>query len=207
MSAVSRLRLVARRATVLAALCVVSMGASPPVHPPAIAVAPARDADLGALREAYLAAVGDARAIPRGLEEIERLRGLGGVTAGSELDATLTAYRGALVTLQAKHAAWPPAKLRYMREGLRLLDGAVAGVPDAAEARYLRLMSCYYLPGFFGRRGSVREDFAALARLLPAVRGRYPAALYEAIARFVVEHGKLEAEPRRALEATLTPDA
>jgi hypothetical protein len=164
------------------------------------------DADLGPLRQGYLAAVSDARAIPRALEEIERIRG-GGVAAGSELDATLTAYRGALVTLQAKHAAWPPRKLRYMREGLALLDGAVAAAPDAAEARYLRLMSCYYLPSFFGRRGSVREDFAALARLLPQVRARYPAELYGAIARFVVEHGRLDPERRRALEATLAPDA
>ena len=171
-----------------------------------VAIASA-DADLAPLREAYFAAVGSARAIPRGLEEIERIRARGGVAAGSELDATLTAYRGALVTLQAKHAAWPPRKLRYMREGLALLDGAVAASPDAAEARYLRLMSCYYLPGLFGRGGSVREDFAALARLLPRVRGRYPAELYGAIARFVVEHGKLDAERRRALEATLTPDA
>ena len=170
-------------------------------------IAAVKDVDLGPLREAYFAAVGSARAIPRALEEIERIRGGGGVAAGSELDATLTAYRGALVTLRAKHALWPPQKLKFMREGLALLDGAVAASPDAAEARYLRLMSCYYLPGLFGRGGSVRQDFAALGRLLPQVRGQYPAELYGAIARFVVEHGRLDAEQRRALEATLTPDA
>jgi hypothetical protein len=183
-------------------LCVVLAGC-------VLHAAPARassDADLGPLRQAWLAAVSDGGAIPRGLEEIERIRG-GGVAAGSELDATLTAYRGALLTLQAKHAAWPPRKLRYLREGLALLDGAVAASPGAAEVRYVRLMSCYYLPSFFGRRGSVREDFAALARLLPQVRARYPAELYGAIARFVVEKGRLEPEQRRALEATLAPDA
>jgi len=165
-----------------------------------------RDADLAALRQAYFASIADARAIPGALAEVERIRAAG-VAAGSELATTLTAYQGALVTLRAKHAAWPPAKLRYMREGLGLLDGAVAASPDAAEARYLRLMSCYYLPSFFGRRGSVREDFAALARLLPTVRARYPAELYGAIARFVVEHGRLAPEQRRALEATLAPGA
>ena len=167
----------------------------------------AGDEDLGSLREAYFAAVGDAKAIPRALAEIERVRGGGTAATGSELDATLTAYRGALVTLQAKHALWPPQKLKFMREGLALLDGAVAASPDAAEVRYLRLMSCYYLPGFFGRRGSVREDFAALARLLPRVRAQYPAELYGAIARFVVEKGRLDAGQRQALEATLVPDA
>ena len=64
-------------------------------------------------------------------------------------------------------------------------------------------MSCYYLPGFLGRTASVRSDFAALAQLLPAVRAQYPAELYAAIARFVVERGKLPAEQRRVLQDTL----
>ena len=139
------------------------------------------------------------------MEEIARLRQREGAQAGPELDALLTAYEGALVTLHAKNAFRPAQKMRHMRAGLARLDGAVVAYPDGAEARYLRLMSCYYLPGFFGRGGSVREDFAALAQLLPRVRGRYPPDLYQAIARFVVERGKLAPDARGALEATLAP--
>jgi len=169
---------------------------------------PADSVDLAPLREIYLASVRDGSAIARGLGEIERIRVRARPEAGSPLEATLTAYQGALVTLRAKHAAWPPQKLRYMREGLALLDRTVELNPGHAEVRYLRLMSCYYLPGLFGRGGSVREDFAALARLLPGVRGQYPPAVYAAIARFVVEKGRLPAEQRRVLEGTLaTPDA
>lgn len=157
--------------------------------------------ELDGLRRAYLASVQDAGAIARGLAEVARLRAAG--AGPPERAALLTAYEGALVTLRAKHAFWPAQKMRYMREGLALLDGSVAAYPDGAEARYLRLMSCYYLPRFFGRSGSVREDFAALATLLPAVRARYPADLYAAIARFVVEKGELSPEARLALEATL----
>jgi hypothetical protein len=169
---------------------------------------PADSVDLAPLRDLYLASVRDGRAIERGLGEIERIRGHAHPGADTSLEATLAAYQGALVTLRAKHAAWPPQKLRYMRQGLALLDRTVERHPEHAEARYLRLMSCYYLPGLFGRGGSVRADFAALARLLPGVRGQYPPPVYAAIARFVVERGRLPAEQRRVLEDTLaTPDA
>ncbi|MBV9109849.1 MAG: hypothetical protein JO306_10620, partial [Gemmatimonadetes bacterium] len=155
-----------------------------------------------------LASVRDAQAIPKGMDEIRRIRARGTVAAGSPLDVTLTAYEGALVTLKAKHAFWPGQKLRYLREGLAILDRTIAAHPEHAEARYLRLMSCYYLPGILGRSGSVRDDFAALARLLPGVRAQYPRPLYEAIVRFVVEKGDVDPQARRALEASLeTGDA
>ena len=84
-----------------------------------------------------------------------------------------------------------------------MIDRVIARHPDHAEARYLRLMSCYYLPGVLGRKWSVREDFGELARLLPAEREHYPAPLYAAIVRFVLEEGGLPAEQKRPLEAAL----
>ena len=159
--------------------------------------------NLAPLRELYLASVRDQGAIAKGLAEIERLRGSAVPQPGGALDATLAAYTGALVTLRAKHAFWPPQKLAHLRDGLAILDRTVERYPDHAEARYLRLMSCYYLPSILGRGGSVRADFAALARLLPAVRGQVPGDLYQAITRFVVERGRLPAEQRRVLEDTL----
>ena len=159
--------------------------------------------NLAPLRELYLASVRDERAIAKGLTEVKRLRETAHPPPGGALDATLTAYTGALVALRAKHAFWPPQKLAHLRQGLAILDRAVERHPDHAEARYLRLMSCYYLPGILGRGGSVRADFAALARLLPGVRAQYPPNLYDAITRFVVERGRLPPEQRRELEGTL----
>ena len=101
----------------------------------------------------------------------------------------------------AGHAA--SAGPAAIRGGLAILDDVVARNPEHAEARYLRLMSCYYLPGILGRGRSVRDDFAALARLLPGVQHRYPPDLYRAIASFVLENGQ-PAEPLRGrLEGTL----
>jgi hypothetical protein len=102
------------------------------------------------------------------------VRGRSRPAAGSTLAATLTAYEGALATLRAKHALWPPRKLQHLRAGLAVLDATIEAHPEHAEARYLRLMSCYYLPSILGRGGSVQEDFAALARLLPGAPGPVP---------------------------------
>ena len=185
-------------------------GSTHPHHPPRGQPGSPSTADsvdervnLEALRSLYLASVRDEHSIAKGLAEIDRVRASTHAQPGSPLDATLAAYAGALVTLRAKHAFWPAQKLRYLREGLAILDRTIASHPDHAEARYLRLMSCYYLPGILGRSGSVRADFAALARLLPGVREQYPPQLYDAITRFVVERGRLPAEQRRALEDTL----
>lgn len=156
---------------------------------------------LRELRRLYLASVGDERAIRRAEAEVERIRRAD--DAPPALAATLTAYRGALETLRAKHALLPPSKLRHLGQGLATLDGVVAAHPEHVEARYLRLMSCFYLPGILGRKGSVREDFATLARRLPGERERYPPELYDAIARFVLEEGAPTAEQRQALRDSL----
>lgn len=170
---------------------------APAVHAEAQAPSPA---EIQGVRQLYGEALTSERAIPRGLAEVERLRA---VTRDPHALATLTAYRGAFTVLRAKHGVWPPDRLRHTRNGLAVLDGVVAAHPRHAEARYLRLMSCYYLPGIFGRGWSVRDDFAALARLLPSGRGDYPPDLYQAIVRFVMEHGHPSPEQRAALQASL----
>jgi hypothetical protein len=155
---------------------------------------------LARLRIVYLAAVNDEGAIAEGLRSIEEIRS---AAQGAHLHATLSAYQAALITLRAKHAFWPQSKLRHLREGLAMLDSVVGANPAHAEARYLRLMSCYYLPGLLGRGWSVREDFTALARLLPYVEDEYPPDLLAAVTRFVLQHGRPAADQRRRLETLL----
>jgi hypothetical protein len=158
---------------------------------------------LDSLRALYYAAVQEERAIPHGLRAVDSLRQSDTVVAGGPLDGVLLAYEGALVTLRAKHGFWPHDRLRHLRDGLALLDQAVKLHPEVGEVRYLRLMSCYYLPGIVGRRRSVLEDFAALARLLPAARADHPPELYRAIVTFVLENGEPSEQERAALEDAL----
>lgn len=178
-----------RRALQLAALLMVTS-----------ASAAAAQAEIEGVRRLYGEALRLERAIPRGLAAVERLRR---GSPDGHAAATLEAYRGAFTVLRARHGVWPPDRLRHTRNGLAVLDSVVAAHPAHAEARYLRLMSCYYLPGLFGRGWSVRDDFAALARLLPSVRAEYPPHLYQAIVRFVMENGHPSPGQRAALQASL----
>jgi hypothetical protein len=155
---------------------------------------------LDQVRQLYYEAVQSERSIARGLAEVERQRA---AARDANVRATLTAYTGAFTLLRAKHGVWPPDRLRHTRDGLAVLDSLIAAHPYHAEARYLRLMSCYYLPRILGRGWSVRDDFAALARLLPGVRAQYPPDLYQAIVRFVLQNGRPSLEQRGALEASL----
>jgi hypothetical protein len=164
-----------------------------------LAAAPG-DATLTTVRELYLSAVHDAAAIPRGLAAVESAR-----AHGNANPAVLSAYQGALITLRAKHGSWPPARLSHLREGLAILDQAVRDEPDQVEVRFLRLLSCYYLPGFLGRRGTVRADFAMLAVRLPSARGEYPKELYELMVGFVLEHGRPDPVRYQALRDAIAP--
>ncbi len=113
------------------------------------------------------------------------------------------AYKGAFDVVRAKHALWPPAKLDFLKRAEPLLDSAAARSPDDVEVRYLRLMSCYYLPFFFGRSWSVKSDFDALARLLPTATGSLPPGLLATVTKFVLDkHGSLTPAQRTRLQAT-----
>jgi phytoene synthase len=113
--------------------------------------------------------------------------------------ALLLAYEGARDVVEARHAFWPRDRMEPLKRGLPRLDSAVRRDPDNAEIRYLRLTSSYYLPFFLGRKWSVREDFKALAGLLPGVRTAYPAEWYVAITNFVLEKGNLDESDRTRL--------
>lgn len=117
--------------------------------------------------------------------------------------AIVEGYRGALIVMQAKHAFWPGKKMRYLNEGLPILDHLIAQDAEHVELRYLRLLSCYYLPRFLKRGWSVEEDLDALARLLPAVSSEYPPDLYQTMVRFVMESDTISDGDRAALNQAL----
>lgn len=117
--------------------------------------------------------------------------------------ARADALRGALFTLKAKHAFWPPEKLKHVRHGMRELDRAVEAAPRDPRVRYLRLVCGYYLPGFLGRGDEVRRDFEALASLLPGAADEFPPALYRSILRFVIAKGEIDPFRRANLERIL----
>jgi hypothetical protein len=125
------------------------------------------------------------------------------IPSASEEEVTFEAYRGALQVVRAKHARWPPNKLKHLDKGARILDGLVDREPENLEVRYLRLASYLFLPFFLRRDDSVAADLGTLVADLPEKPGAFSPALYQAVVEFVLENGSLEAEEKARLEGTL----
>ncbi len=147
----------------------------------------------------WVLGVDEERAVDAGLEAVVTVRSEPGLSPTRE--RLLRAYEGAFLALRAKHGSWPPSRIRDVRAGFRLMDRAVEEAPDQAAVRYIRLMSGFYLPGFFGRGDEVDADLAALVRLLPGARDEFPGGLYPEVVAFVLEHGDPDPARRATLEA------
>lgn len=163
---------------------------------------------LRKLRALYAASVHDASLLPAARDAVAAAQSVGGSEAinnpseGSRDWAALAlGYRGALDVVEARHASWPPARLKALNRGLARLDDAVRRAPEDADLRYLRLTSTYYLPVLLRRDDRVREDFKALAALLPRVSGAYPAEWYVPVADFVLGNAPLTRDERNRLRA------
>jgi hypothetical protein len=105
--------------------------------------------------------------------------------------------------VKAKHARWPPRKLQYLRTGVERLDALVEANPNVPDVRYLRLVSCYYLPFFLKREESVEADFRALIAELPKGSSLIPPAIYRGIIQFVLDNGEMTQAERARLEEAL----
>ena len=121
------------------------------------------------------------------LPEARQIRGLG----------------AAMEVVRAKNSRWPPNKLKHLRKGLSALNGLVEESPDDPALRYLRLMSCYYLPFFLDQDHLVEEDLKALGWLLPDRPDAFSPHVYQGVLRFVLGNGEFEESIRSRLSASL----
>ena len=101
----------------------------------------------------------------RALErDADALRDCERLTAGADDAAPLLlAYRGACEMLRAATAPLPWDKGKHAKLGLGMLDRSVAAAPDDLEVRFVRGMTSYHLPAFFGRARVAAEDLSSVA--------------------------------------------
>lgn len=121
------------------------------------------------------------RAAPNEQKEIQDLyhRGLAGDKTAvnqciEKLEAALATdssnqlarvYLGSAYTLRSRDLGFGPKKLRTLRQGIALMDQAVAAAPDDPKIRLARALTDAALPGFFGRGASSRKDFGLLKEM------------------------------------------
>lgn len=79
-------------------------------------------------------------------------------------NARVKAYYGSERLLEASHAWAPWKKYALSKEGIQLLDAAVAAAPNNLEVRFVRAVTTYNLPDFFGKKKESEGDFSYLAR-------------------------------------------
>ncbi|MFC5529813.1 tetratricopeptide repeat protein [Cohnella yongneupensis] len=73
------------------------------------------------------------------------------------------AYHGSIMILIARDKKNPLEKLRWSKNGLKLLDKAVAAAPNDSQVRYLRGRSAFKLPEkHFQRTKTAIEDYSFL---------------------------------------------
>jgi hypothetical protein len=157
--------------------------------------------EMERLRAMYFLSVEDRSWVVKATDLLETLEEM--LAPGAPQGVTLEAYRGALEAVQAKHARWPPTKLRHLREGVGTLDRLVEDEPGNLEVRYLRLVSCYYLPFFLKREESVREDLQVLVANLPHHPEAFSPPVYRGVVEFVLDKGDPDEGERALLQEAL----
>ncbi len=124
---------------------------------------------------------GEALSSPNEQNEIRELyrRGLSGEKAAveeciSKLEAVLRSdpgnqlarvYLGSAYTLRSRDLGFGPKKLQALKQGLAIMDEAVANAPDDPKVRLARALTTSALPSLFGRASSSRKDFLLLAKM------------------------------------------
>lgn len=72
-------------------------------------------------------------------------------------------YLGSAYTLRSRDLGFGPKKLQTLRQGLRVMDEAVANAPNDPKVRLGRALTTSALPAIFGRSTESRNDFLKLA--------------------------------------------
>jgi hypothetical protein len=105
------------------------------------------------------------------------------------------AYTGSIELMEASRAIAPWKKGRLAKEGLQLLDDAVARAPQDLEVRFVRAASTFRLPEMFRRREQSEKDFAWLASRVSAAAAS--GVLDARVAAAALHHHRLITERAR----------
>lgn len=70
----------------------------------------------------------------------------------------LVAYKGCAETLKSKFSSNIPDKIKFMKAGAKMIDGAVTSEPDNVEIRMIRLSVQENVPSIVNYRANRKED-------------------------------------------------
>ncbi len=117
-------------------------------------------------------------------------------SAETEDNAPALVYLGSLIAVKAKFVGAPHTKLQYAKQGLALIDRALAEDPNNPEMLFIAGTTFYYLPFFFGRRSQADHCLRRILYLGPDRMGDMPPHLVRNAVQFILQHIELSDEER-----------
>ncbi len=109
-------------------------------------------------------------------------------------------YIGALTALKGKYAFSPISKYRWVLKGLQVMDQAIMMNPENIEARFIRGMTCFYLPFFFRRKKTAYGDFQFIVSKIKEEFYHYDGQMMLNVIQFLLDHAKLDEEEIQTLQ-------
>lgn len=106
--------------------------------------------DLGTIRKEFISASKDRESATALMDQLS--------TITKEDKKILVGYKGAVMALMAKYTKESQERKRLFKEGVQLLEYAVAEEPNNIEIRCLRLSIQENTPKFLKYRSNIEED-------------------------------------------------
>lgn len=139
-------------------------------------------------RVLFYRSIEDESQIDRAIELFEHLK------QHSIYTGRATVYIGALTAIKGKFAFWPHNKLKYAKQGLKIMDEGITSSPDDIEALFIHGSTCHFLPFFFNRGDDAKRYFRQIVALLPEQAHLYPNELIKNVVDFLVQNAELSSE-------------
>ena len=95
----------------------------------------------------------------------------------------LAAYKGALLTIQARNSKGISNKISYFKEGKTLLENAISAEPNNIEIRSLRMGVQENSPRIVRYKGNIDEDKKFIIDNYPSVKNQEIRAFIEGYVR------------------------
>ena len=174
----------------LAACCLSATG----IGPVRAETAPACP-EFAQARMLFYQSVEDARHIEEAVQLFEEIQ-----RKYADHEGRALVYLGTLRALRGKHARWPYTKLKFVKQGLALMDQGIKKAPRDVEALFIRGATCHHLPRLFGRHKQSLSDLNKVIQLLDTQPHFHDAELVHNVVEFLLANIHLEDQALESLE-------
>jgi hypothetical protein len=112
-------------------------------------------------RKTYYSALENEDDLEPAVKQFEKISSI-----SSDKKPAATTYIGSLTMLKGKYAFWPNDKLKYVNEGIKIMDKGYNLDKKNIESLFIYGSTCYYLPFFLGKKELAIQKLREMIPLL-----------------------------------------